>query len=233
MSSAPALFTTVSAPLDSVLADDLYRFYHVGDEETRALRGVSLTLRPGELVAVMGASGSGKSTLLACLAGLDDPDGGHVDIGGTRITRRPEGERARLRGTRVGVLLQSDNLLPHLSVLDNALLPMRLAGKVDRTFALALLGQVGLERRAGHLPGQLSGGELARAGLVVALAASPQVLLADEPTAEVDADTEQRLFEVLDHFRTRGGAVLISTHSPALAARADRVLRLHDGRLHE
>ncbi|MGY2895855.1 ABC transporter ATP-binding protein [Deinococcus sp. UYEF24] len=223
----------MTAAANSVLADDLYRFFHVGDEETRALRGVSLTLKPGELVAVMGASGSGKSTLLACLAGLDDPDGGHVEIGGKRITRRPEGERAQLRGVRVGILLQSDNLLPHLSVLDNALLPMRLAGKVDRTYALALLGQVGLSERAGHLPRQLSGGELARAGLVVALAAQPQVLLADEPTAEVDAETEKKLFEVLDHFRTRGGAVLISTHSPALAGRADRVLHLTDGRLHE
>jgi len=124
----------------------------------------------------------------------------------------------------VGVLLQSDNLLPHLSVLDNVLLPMQLTGKVDRTYALALLGQVGLSERAGHLPRQLSGGELARAGLVVALATQPQVLLADEPTAEVDADTEVKLFEVLDHFRTRGGAVLISTHSSALAALADRVL---------
>jgi len=218
---------------NSVLADDLYRFFHVGDEETRALRGVSLTVKPGELVAVMGASGSGKSTLLACLAGLDDPDGGHVDIGGDRITRRPEGERAQLRGARVGVLLQSDNLLPHLSVLDNVLLPMQLAGKVELTFALVLLAQVGLSERAGHLPRQLSGGELARAGLVVALAARPQVLLADEPTAEVDAETEKKLFEVLDHFRTRGGAVLISTHSPALAGRADRVLHLTDGRLRE
>ena len=218
---------------NTVVADDLYRFFHVGDEETRALRGVSLTLRPGELVAVMGASGSGKSTLLSCLAGLDDPDGGQVDIGGARITRRPEGERARLRVTRVGVLLQSDNLLPHLSVLDNVLLPMRLAGQVDHTFALALLGQVGLSERAGHLPRQLSGGELARAGLVVALAAGPQVLLADEPTAEVDLQTEQRIFEMLDHFRVRGGAVLISTHSPALATRADRVLHLSDGRLRE
>ena len=218
---------------NTVVADDLYRFFHVGDEETRALRGVSLTLRPGELVAVMGASGSGKSTLLSCLAGLDDPDGGQVDIGGARITRRPEGERARLRVTRVGVLLQSDNLLPHLSVLDNVLLPMRLAGQVDRTLALALLGEVGLSERAGHLPRQLSGGELARAGLVVALAAGPQVLLADEPTAEVDLQTEQRIFEMLDHFRVRGGAVLISTHSPALATRADRVLHLSDGRLRE
>ena len=218
---------------NAVLADDLYRFFHVGDEETRALRGVSLTLKPGELVAVMGASGSGKSTLLACLAGLDDPDGGQVDIGAKRITCRPEGERAQLRGAGVGVLLQSDNLLPHLSVLENALLPMQLAGKVDRTFALALLEQVGLSERAGHLPRQLSGGELARAGLVVALAARPQVLLADEPTAEVDAETEVRLFEVLDAFRSRGGAVLISTHSAALAARADRVLHLSDGRLHE
>lgn len=214
------------------MADDLYRFYHVGDEEIRALRGVSLTLRPGELVAVMGTSGSGKSTLLACLAGLDDPDGGQVDLNGHRITRRPEGERARLRGQVVGTLLQADNLLSHLTVLENVLLPMRLAGPVDRLFARALLGQVGLTHRVHHLPGLLSGGELARAGLAVALAARPVVLLADEPTAEVDTETEHQLFGMLDQFRLQGGAVLISTHSPALAARADRVLHLTDGRLY-
>ncbi|GGR31679.1 ABC transporter ATP-binding protein [Deinococcus ruber] len=215
--------------MTTLLADDLFRFYHVGDEETRALRGVSLHVQSGELVAIMGPSGSGKSTLLACLAGLDDPDGGHVEVSGQRLTRRPEAERARLRGRKVGVLLQAENLMPHLSVLENVLLPMRLAGTVDATFAQALLAQVGLSERHQHLPGQLSGGELARAGLAVALAAKPDLLLADEPTAEVDTGTEARLFEVLDAFRTRGGAVLISTHSPALAARADRVLHLKDG----
>jgi putative ABC transport system ATP-binding protein len=215
----------------TLTADDLYRFYHVGDEETRALRGVSLRLQPGELVAVMGPSGSGKSTLLACLAGLDDPDGGFVEVTGQRMTRRPEAQRARLRGQGVGVLLQADNLIPHLEVLDNVLLPMHLAGQADRAFALALLGQVGLSGRARHLPRQLSGGELARAGLAVALATRPALLLADEPTAEVDSVTEARLFEVLDAFRTRGGAVLLSTHSPAMAARADRTLQLRDGRL--
>jgi len=213
-------------------ADDLYRFYHVGDEETRALKGVSLAVQPGELVAVMGPSGSGKSTLLACLAGLDDPDGGFVEIAGERMTRRPEAGRARLRGQHLGVLLQADNLMPHLDVLDNVLLPMRLAGTLDRTFARALLGQVGLTDRARHLPRELSGGELARAGLAVALATRPALLLADEPTAEVDSVTEAMLFGVLDAFRARGGAVLLSTHSPAMAARADRVLHLRDGRLY-
>ena len=217
----------------TLVADDLYRFYHVGDEETRALRGMSLTIAPGELVAVMGPSGSGKSTLLACLAGLDDPDGGFVEIQGERMTRRPEADRARLRGQDVGVLLQADNLLPHLDVLDNVLLPMQLSGATDSTYALALLGQVGLSDRAHHLPRQLSGGELARAGLAVALAARPALLLADEPTAEVDAVTEAQLFGVLDAFRARGGSVLLSTHSPAMAARADRVLSLRDGRLYE
>ncbi|MER3462809.1 MAG: ABC transporter ATP-binding protein, partial [Armatimonadota bacterium] len=105
--------------MSTLEATDLYRFYHVGDEETRALRGVSLRIEPGELVAVVGTSGSGKSTLLACLAGLDEPDGGFVDLLGQRLTRRPEEERARLRARHVGVLMQSDNLFEHLSILGN------------------------------------------------------------------------------------------------------------------
>lgn len=217
----------------TLIADDLFRFYHVGEEETRALRGVSLALHPGELVAVVGASGSGKSTLLACLAGLDDPDGGHVTLDGVPLTRRPEAERARLRARGIGVLLQADNLFAHLSVLENVLLPMGLAGEPDPTLARALLEAVGLSHRFDHRPGQLSGGELARAGLAVALAGRPAFLLADEPTAEVDAETEARLFEVLASFRAAGGAVLVCTHSAALAAQADRVLHLADGRLSE
>ena len=214
----------------SLAAEDLYRFYHVGDEETRALRGVSLTLAAGELVALLGASGSGKSTLLACLAGLDDPDGGFVEIAEQRLTRRPEPERARLRAQEIGVLLQSGNLLPHLSVLDNVTLAGRLGGNYDEQKALELLDRLGLRDRVHALPHQLSGGETARASLAAALAHAPKVLLADEPTAEVDAGTEEKVLEVLRDFCRAGGCALISTHSLALAGRADRVLRLQDGR---
>ncbi len=124
-------------------AVDLYRFYHIADEETRALRGVSLSLEPGELVAVMGASGSGKSTLLACLAGLDEPDGGYVNVAGQRLTRRPEDERDELRAKFVGTMLQSDNLFEHLSVLENVQFAAILAGR-DQSQAADWLKRVGL-----------------------------------------------------------------------------------------
>lgn len=215
--------------MSALEATDLYRFYHVGDEETRALRGVSLRLEPGELVAVVGASGSGKSTLLACLAGLDEPDGGHVDVAGQRLSRRPEEERAELRAKHVGVLMQSDNLFEHLSVLENVQFAAILAGQ-DPAGAADWLRRVGLGERLHSRPSQLSGGELARAGLAAALVARPAVLLADEPTAEVDAGTEALVLGEIDNFCAEGGAALISTHSPELARRAGRVLHIRDGR---
>ncbi|MDB5070481.1 MAG: transporter ATP-binding protein, partial [Candidatus Eremiobacteraeota bacterium] len=119
----------VNAP--AVEASELYRFYHIGDDETLALRGVSLTVQPGETVAVVGPSGSGKSTLLACIAGLDEPDGGHVDVAGRRVTRRSEPERASIRAQSIGIMLQSGNLVGHLSVADNIRLQQRLAGRHD------------------------------------------------------------------------------------------------------
>jgi putative ABC transport system ATP-binding protein len=218
----------VSAP--AVVAHELYRFYHAGDDETLALRGVSLAVAAGEIVAVTGPSGSGKSTLLLCLAGLDEPDGGFVEVAGRRITRRPEPERAALRARSVGVLLQSANLVEHLSVADNVRLQLHLAGKPARGIA-ALLRSVEMEPRARRRPDQLSGGEAARAGLAVALAADPAVILADEPTGDVDAATETTIFEVLRARAARGAAVVLATHSDAVAARADRVVRLRDGRV--
>jgi putative ABC transport system ATP-binding protein len=212
-------------------AFDLYRFYHAGDEETLALRGVSLHVDAGEIVALRGPSGSGKSTLLACLAGLDEPDGGHVTLLGRRLTRRPEAERAALRAAGVGILLQSGNLFGHLSVEENIVLAMRLARAYDVRRLNALIATVGLHRRYRARPRELSGGEAARAGLAVAVAAAPAVLLADEPTGEVDADTEAEILHLFEERRSAGGATLIATHSDTLAARADRVVGLLDGRV--
>jgi putative ABC transport system ATP-binding protein len=217
--------------MPAVEAVELYRFFHNGDAETRALRGVSLQVAPGEVVALLGASGSGKSTLLNCLAGLDEPDGGHVDLLGERLTRRPEAERARRRASTIGILMQSGNLVPSLSVRDNMALAMQLAGKHDPKRADSLLRQLGLAEHAQARPPQLSGGELARAGLAVALAAAPQVLLADEPTGEVDAVTEGAVIELIEAQRATGMAIVIATHSEAIAARADRIARMHDGRI--
>jgi len=212
-------------------AADLYRFYQAGDDETLALRGVTLHVDGGETVALVGPSGSGKSTLLACLAGLDEPDGGWVAVAGQRITRRSEAERAALRASCIGILLQSGNLFDHLSTEENVLLQMQLAHCGYAARPQELLRGVGLWERRHARPAQLSGGEAARAGLAVALAAAPAVLLADEPTAEVDAETETLLLQLFDARRRAGGATLIATHSQRLAEHADRVLHLLDGRL--
>lgn len=212
-------------------AFDLYRFYHTGEDETLALRGVSLHVDAGETVVVMGPSGSGKSTLLSCLVGLDEPDGGHVELLGKRLTRKPEAERAAMRAAEIGILLQSRNLFEHLSVADNMRLQMRLARELDKQRLERLIDLVGLTHRRQARPSQLSGGEAARAGLAVALSSDPKVLLADEPTGEVDAETERDILRLFASRRQNGGATLIVTHSDALAAHADRVIRLLDGRI--
>lgn len=210
-------------------ARDLYRFFHVGDEETPALRGVTLSIEPGEMVAVLGPSGSGKSTLLACLAGLDEPDGGTVRIAGERITRRSEAERGRVRARAIGVLLQAGNLLEHLSVLRNVELAQRVAGAHNRGRARALLDELGLEHHEDARPSTLSGGEAARAGLAVALANDPSVLLADEPSGELDRDIEAKVLEILTGLARAGGAVCVVTHSDHVADAADRIVRISDG----
>lgn len=216
-----------------ITADALHRFFHSGDEETQALRGVSLRIDPGEVVAVVGPSGSGKSTLMSCLAGLDEPDGGTVRIVGARITRRPEPERALMRARLVGVLTQSGNLINHLTVAQNIALTRRLAGHHPSTArgAAALLDALGLSRRGDARPDTLSGGETVRAGLAVALANDPVVVLADEPTGELDTSTERQVLDLLRE-RARGGtALLIASHSPAVAHVADRVITLRDGQI--
>ena len=213
-------------------ARDLYRFFRTGDDETLALRGVSLTVERGEAVAVVGPSGSGKSTLLSCLARLDEPAGGTVTVGGERVSHRPEADRARIRARRIGILMQSRNLLPHLDVRANIRLAQLAGDHDDRRFnADELLEQVGLSDRGRAVPQELSGGELARVGLAVALANDPPVLLADEPTGEVDARNEAVVLDLLRKRASNGGSVLVVTHSDRVAEQADRVIRLSDGRV--
>ncbi len=213
-------------------AESLYRFFHAGDDETLALQGVSLEVGGGEVVAVTGPSGSGKSTLLACLAGLDEPDGGMVSVDGERLSRRPEEERARVRARSIGMLFQQANLVGHLSVEGNVALAQRLAGDPTASaWRAEVLERCGLTARAHARPNQLSGGELARAGLAVALANDPRVVLADEPTGELDEVTAQRVLGLLHGRAAEGAAVLIVTHSPQVAAMSDREIRLRDGRV--
>jgi putative ABC transport system ATP-binding protein len=212
-------------------AFELYRFYHTGEDEIMALRGVDLTLAKGEFAVITGPSGSGKSTLLACLAGLDEPDGGHVELLGQRLTRRPEAERARLRARHIGMLMQSGNLFDHLTVRGNIQLQLEIAGKGGARNIDEILNDLGLEKRGDAYPAWLSGGETARAGLAVALATKPDVLLCDEPTAEVDAKTEERVLERLQGTCRAGGAVLVATHSAAVTKIADRIIAIRDGRI--
>jgi putative ABC transport system ATP-binding protein len=213
-------------------AESLYRFFHAGDDETLALRGVSLEVDGGEVVAVTGPSGAGKSTLLSCLAGLDEPDGGMVRIDGERLSRRTEGQRARMRARRIGMLYQQANLVGHLSVQDNIALVQRLGGAVTSAgWRAEVLESCGLTSRAQARPSQLSGGELSRAGLAVALANDPRVLLADEPTGELDDATARRVLNLLHGRAAAGAAVLIATHSPEVAAVSHREIRMLDGRV--
>lgn len=210
-------------------AESLYRFFRAGEEETLALRGVSLEVHPGQFVALVGPSGSGKSTLMSCLAGIDEPDGGTVRVTDRRMSHQSEPVRAQLRARRIGLLFQSANLIAHLNVRDNVRLAQRLANRRDGPDVPELLTSLGIDSRAAAYPGQLSGGETARAGLAVALANRPAVLLADEPTGELDAGTEAQVLQLFSTLAANGVAILVASHSPAVAAAADRVITLTDG----
>ena len=231
MTPPSASSAAASAAPPAIEARELYRFYHIGDDETQALRGVSMQVSLGEIVAVVGPSGSGKSTLMACIAGLDEPDGGFVYINGERLTRRDEKARTNLRARSIGILLQSGNLFDHLTVRQNVRLKMHLAGQNDDARIGEVLELVGISKRDYAYPTQLSGGEASRAGLAVALATKPPILIADEPTGEVDSETEQRILALFDEHRKSGGAILIVTHSDAIAEHADRIIRLQDGKI--
>jgi putative ABC transport system ATP-binding protein len=215
-------------------AVELYRFFHAEGDEVLALRGVSLSVRAGEFVSLLGPSGAGKSTFMACLAGLDEPDGGVVRVSGQMMSRRPEPRRAALRARGIGVVLQSGNLIEHLTLVGNVRLAHRLArgpGGRDRPDVEGLLTRVGLQGRARAYPAQLSGGEAVRAALAVALVNRPSVVIADEPTAEVDRAAERSLLELLRSEVDRGLALVVATHSPVVAAASDRVVTLVDGRV--
>lgn len=214
--------------------DRLYRFFRAGDEEVLALQGVSFDLHAGETVAVVGPSGSGKSTLLSCVTGLDEPSGGSVWLDGVRLSHRGEAVRARMRGASMGLLAQQRNLVPHLTVLANVELAQSLGAAHRGTPpppAREVLDQVGIGDRWHAYPDQLSGGESARAGLAVALANGPRLIVADEPTGELDETTEQVVLDLLHRSAAAGSAVLVASHSVAVRRRADRELILENGAL--
>jgi putative ABC transport system ATP-binding protein len=197
------------------------------------LQPTSLSIAKGEAVAVTGASGSGKSTLLGLIAGLDTPSTGRIFIGNENITSLDEESLARLRGAKIGIVFQFFHLIPSLTALENAMVPLEIAGAPDaRERAAGLIDEVGLTGRGHHYPSQLSGGEQQRVAIARALANNPVILLADEPTGNLDSATGGQVIDLLiDVNRTRGCTLLLVTHDLELAARAGRTIRLRDGRV--
>ena len=204
-----------------------------GDRILTILDGVDLAIAPGEFVAVLGPSGSGKSTLLALMAGLDRPSSGEVLIDGAPIQGLSEDDLALLRRRKIGFVFQSFQLLGNLTARENVLLPIELLGQPDPVRrADELLAAVGLAERGHHYPSQLSGGEQQRVALARAFAARPPILLADEPTGNLDGATGRRILEILADLRRREGTTLVLvTHDPAVGALADRLIHLRDGRI--
>lgn len=216
----------------AVEARGLYHIYREAEVETVALRGAEIVLDPGSWTSLMGPSGSGKSTLISVLAGLLEPNGGSVMIDGYDITRLPPAERARRRRRSIGLVMQRDNLHPLLDVAGNIALPLRLDGRPAAEVAARvreLVRRVGLLDRRRSRVGQLSGGEMQRAAIALAVAARPRVLLTDEPTGELDETTASGVLDLLDELRSEGTAMLTVTHNPQVAARADRQLTMRDG----
>jgi putative ABC transport system ATP-binding protein len=214
-------------------AKGLYHIYRETALETIALRGADLALARGSWTSVMGPSGSGKSTLLHVMAGLVEPSGGAVMIDGQDLTRMPPPERAQRRRSRIGVVLQRDNLHPLLDVADNVALPLRIDGRVGpevKRRVLELLDRVGLRDRSRHFTYQLSGGEAQRVAIAVALAPGPEVLLADEPTGELDESTAADVLDLVAAIRDELGTTIMTvTHNAGAAARADRRVTMRDG----
>ncbi|HPD47340.1 MAG TPA: ABC transporter ATP-binding protein [Anaerohalosphaeraceae bacterium] len=221
-------------------AANLHKSYRMGQARLDVLKGLDLTVARGEFVAIVGASGSGKSTLLHILGGLDKPDTGHVEFNGRRVDRFGPGQLNRFRNRKVGFVFQFYHLLDELNVLDNVLLPaMAAVGTLGwlarrpsaRKRAAELLEQVGLAERIGHKPYQLSGGERQRVAIARALMNDPELLLADEPTGNLDSKTGNGILEILENLNRRGQTIVMVTHDDRMAAKANRTIRLADGRI--
>jgi len=215
---------------------NIRKTYRQGGNEIHALDGIDLRVALGEFVAIMGPSGSGKSTLLNVLGALDRPDTGRYRLAQDEISALDDDAASDVRNRRIGFVFQSFHLLPRLTVLENVLLPQRYArhadtGAADR--AVALLERIGLGQRIGHLPGQLSGGQLQRAAIARALLNQPALLLADEPTGNLDSRSAADVLALLRELHAGGQTLVLVTHDPAIAAGAQRTIHLRDGRIAE
>ena len=213
---------------------DLAKSFQVGAQSISILKGLSLQVKKSEVIAILGQSGSGKSTFLSLLSGLDEPDHGKILVQGQDLVKMNIEERTRFRGQKIGIVFQQFHLIPHLTAVENVLLPLEIAGKhAGRARALDLLEKMSLKHRADQLPGKLSGGEAQRVALARALITEPEVILADEPSGSLDPDTGEQVMKVFfDMVKSVGTTAILVTHNPELAARCDRQLVLKQGQLH-
>ena len=213
---------------------DVYKIYPMGDETVHALDGVSLSIDQGEFVAIVGSSGSGKSTAMNIIGCLDVPTSGSYHLGGVDVSTMDDDQQAEIRNKMLGFIFQQYNLIPKLSVLENVELPLLYAGvpaEERRERAIHSLERVGLADKRKHLPSQLSGGQQQRVSIARALAGSPSVILADETTGALDSRTGREVLGFLKKLNREGDTVVLITHDNSIAVRADRIIRLQDGRI--
>jgi ABC-type lipoprotein export system ATPase subunit len=209
------------------------RLYGTGEAQVAALDGVSFALEDGAFLAVMGPSGSGKSTLLNIIGGLDQLTSGEVLLNGVAINNLTENQLVKVRRGSIAYVFQQYHLLPSLTALENVMLPLAFSGRADRSKAAALLKRVGLEKRSGHKPSQLSGGEQQRVAIARALVGDPELILADEPTGNMDQKTGAGILELFGEINAEGKSIIMVTHAPETAAHAGDVLFLRDGQVVE
>ena len=213
---------------------NVYKIYHMGDEDVRANDGITLTIYKGEFVAIVGKSGSGKSTLMNIIGALDVPTDGSYYLGGEDVSDMTDDQLAAIRNRMIGFIFQQYNLLPKLNLLENVELPLLYAGvgkEERRDRAMASLERVGLKEKWKNMPNQLSGGQQQRVSIARALAGDPSLILADEPTGALDSRTSREVLDFLKQLNTEGNTIVMITHDNSIAVEAKRVVRIHDGKI--
>ena len=219
---------------DLIVFDNIYQIYEMGDTEVRAADGISFSVKRGEFVAIVGQSGSGKSTCMNIIGALDVPTSGEYYLDGVDVSTLNDNKLADIRNKMLGFIFQQYNLIPKLTVLENVELPLLYAGvpkRKRREAALKSLERVGLTEKAKNLPSQLSGGQQQRVSIARALAGNPSVILADEPTGALDSRTGREVLEFLQQLHSEGNTIVLITHDNSIAVKAQRIIRLQDGKV--